>query len=71
MGCKACEARRRKLAALKAKKQAKNQTVQAAAIGAVLAVSEAVGKAIHGEVEDGTGTLGSVEPDRSGDGTAR
>ena len=64
LGCSACEKRRRKLEALKAKKKAKNQSVQAAAIGAVLAVSEAVGKAIHGEVEDGTGTDRGPEQDR-------
>jgi hypothetical protein len=53
MGCSACEKRRRMLKALKDKKKLKGQQVQAAAIGAVLAVSEAAGKLIHGEVEDG------------------
>ena len=55
MTCKPC-ARRRK--ALEAKRKAKAQAgkpAQAAALGAVLAVTEAAGKAlgIHGEVEDG------------------
>ena len=54
MTCKPC-ARRRK--ALEAKRKAKSQAgkpVQAAALGAVLAVTEVAGKAlgIHGEVED-------------------
>ena len=63
MACSACENRRRMLKALKDKKKLKGQQVQAAAIGAVLAVSEAVGKAvgIHGEVED----------ERDGDGGRR
>lgn len=53
MACKACERRRK---ALKAKQQAKRERgkrVQAAAIGAALAVADAAGKVIHGEVEDG------------------
>ena len=53
MGCSACEKRRRMLKALKDKKKLKGQQVQAAAIGAVLAVTEAAGKLIHGEAEDG------------------
>lgn len=55
MGCSACEKRRRRLKALKEKKKLKGQQVQAAALGAVLAVTEAVGTAIgiNGEVEDG------------------
>lgn len=55
MGCKACERRRKALQALKDKKAAKGKKIQAAALGAVLAVSEAAGKAIHGEVGDETG----------------
>lgn len=65
MGCSACERRRKQLQALKDKKAAKGKKVQAAALGAALAVSEAVGKAIHGEVEDerdGQGGSGA-EPD--------
>lgn len=46
MGCKACERRRKALAEKLRKKQAQGKQVQAAAIGAVLAVTEAVGKVI-------------------------
>lgn len=55
MGCKACERRRKALAEKRRQKQAQGKPVQAAAIGAALAVTEAVGRAIgiHGEVEDG------------------
>lgn len=54
MGCKACERRRKALAEKRRKKQEQGKPVQAAALGAVLAVSEAVGQTlgIHGEVED-------------------
>ena len=54
MGCKACERRRKALAEKRRKKQEQGKQVQAAVLGAVLAVSEAAGKAlgIHGEVED-------------------
>jgi hypothetical protein len=57
MGCKACERRRKALAEKCRKKQEQGKPVQAAALGAVLAVSEAAGKAlgIHGEVEDEQG----------------
>lgn len=58
MACSACAKRRKKLQALKAEKKAKRQGIQAAAIGAVLSVTETVGNAIgiHGEVEDGDGS---------------
>jgi len=51
MGCKACERRRTALAEKRRKKQEQGKPVQAAALGAVLAVSEAAGRAlgIHGE----------------------
>mgnify|MGYP001078022666 FL=1 len=54
MGCKACERRRKALAEKRRKKQEQGKPVQAAALGAVLAVTEAAGKAlgIHGEVDD-------------------
>ena len=71
MTCKPC-ARRRK--ALEAKRKAKSQAgkpAQAAALGAVLAVTEAAGKAlgIHGEVEDERGRQdhGSDQPAGSSD----
>lgn len=58
MVCKACERRRKALAEKRRKKQEQGKPVQAAALGAVLAVTEAAGKAlgIHGEVEGGQGT---------------
>jgi len=54
MGCKACERRRKALAEKRRKKQVQGKPVQAAALGAVLAVTEVAGKAlgIHGEVDD-------------------
>jgi hypothetical protein len=54
MGCKACERRRKALAEKRRKKQAEGKPAQAAALGAVLAVTEAAGKAlgIHGEADD-------------------
>jgi hypothetical protein len=54
MGCKACERRRKALAEKRRKKQEQGKSVQAAALGAVLAVSQAAGKAlgIHGEADD-------------------
>ena len=51
MGCKACERRRKALAEKRRKKQEQGKPVQAAALGAVLAVSEAVGKALGVETE--------------------
>lgn len=53
MSCKSCAERRKKLQALRDAKRLKRQGVQAAAIGAVLAVSEAAGKVlgINGEEE--------------------
>lgn len=59
MGCKACERRRKALAEKRRKKQAQGKQVQAAAIGAALAVTEAVGKAIGIEAGDG-----EASPDR-------
>ena len=52
MACKACERRRKALAERRAKAKARGRKVEAAAIGAVLAASEAAGKAINGEVSD-------------------
>ena len=53
MSCGPCAARRRKLLEKRKQKEAQGKPVQAAALGAVLAVSEAAGKVIgiHGEVE--------------------
>lgn len=54
MACSACAKRRKALLAKRKQKQAQGKPVQAAALGAVLAVTEAAGKVmgIHGEVED-------------------
>lgn len=80
MGCKACERRRKALAERRAKAKARGRKVEAAAIGAVLAASEAVGKAINGEARDeqdraaGSGGAesdgGSDERHRGGPGQA-
>lgn len=58
MGCTPCARRRKAAKKAREKKAAEGKKLQAAAIGAALAVTEAVGKAIgiHGEVEDGGGT---------------
>lgn len=58
MGCSACARRRARLEAKREQKQAQGKQIQAAALGAVLAVTETVGKAIgaSGEVQnDGMG----------------
>lgn len=67
MGCKACERRRKVLAERRARKQAQGKRAQAAVIGMVLAASEAVDKAINGEVRDERDRdagSGRDEPDR-------
>jgi len=53
---------------LRDKKAAKGKKVQAAALGAVLAVTEAAGKAlgIHGEVEDGQERTQGEDPETGG-----
>lgn len=55
--CNKCAQRRKKLEAFRAKRKAQGKPLQAAAVGAVLAVTEVVGQTlgIHGEVEDDTG----------------
>lgn len=54
MGCRPCARRRKALEAKRKAKAEQGKPVQAAALGAVLAATEAVGKVIgiHGEVED-------------------
>jgi len=54
MTCTPCARRRKAAQKARDKKAAEGKALQAAAIGAALAVTEAVGKAIgiHGEVED-------------------
>jgi hypothetical protein len=61
--CSKCAKRRQKIEALRAKRKAQGKPVQAAALGAVLAVSEAVGQTlgIHGEVEDEQDSRGMQE----------
>lgn len=67
MACSACARRRKAIEAKRKQKKAQGKPVQAVALGAVLAVTEAAGKVmgIHGEVDDGgnepqeTGTSGS------------
>lgn len=65
MPCSACAKRRKKLEALRAKKKAKGQRLQAAAITGALAVTKAVGDVvgINGEVEDGRISAGSEGPE--------
>lgn len=66
MACKACERRRKRMRELRDKKAAKGKKVQAAVIDAALKVSEAAGKAIHGEVEDGQERTQSEDPETGG-----
>ena len=56
MACGPCARRRKALEAKRKAKAAAGKPVQAAALGMVLAATEAAGKVmgIHGEVEDGT-----------------
>ena len=65
MTCRSCAERRRKLQREKLRKAEEGRKVQAAALGAVLAVTEAAGKVlgIEGE-EDGRKDHRSTEPDR-------
>lgn len=46
MSCRSCAERRKRLQAAQAEKKAKRQALRAAAIGAVLVVTEAAGKAL-------------------------
>ena len=69
--CSKCAKRRKKIEALRAKRQAQGKPVQAAALGAVLAVSEAVGQTlgILGEVEDDDQRLSDSDDQRGSEGT--
>lgn len=66
--CSKCAKRRQKIEALRAKRKAQGKPVQAAALGAVLAVSEAVGQTlgIHGEVENGQDRTQSEDQETGG-----
>lgn len=63
MACKPCAQRRKEWKARQEAKKAKGKAVQAAAIGAALAATQAVGTAIgiHGEVEDEQDSAGMQE----------
>jgi hypothetical protein len=72
MACSACAKRRKALLAKRKQKQAQGKPIQAATLGAVLAVTEAAGKVmgIHGEVGDeqrqGSSGLGTSANDVRG-----
>jgi hypothetical protein len=70
MACKSCAERRKKLQAIRDAKKLKRQGVQAAAIGAVLVVSEAAGMVlgINGEEDNEKELLGTDDGIRRGDG---
>ena len=65
MTCRSCAERRRRILLERQRKKEEGRKVQAAALGAVLAVTEAAGKVlgIEGE-EDGRKDHRSTEPDR-------
>jgi hypothetical protein len=67
MACKSCLERRKKLQALRDAKKLKRQSAQAAAIGAVLAVTEAAGKVLGINGEEDNEQLGR-ENQESGEG---
>ena len=67
MGCTPCARRRKAAQKLKDKKAAEGKALQAAAIGAALAATEAAGKALGIEVSDDGATpeRGAEESTRS------
>lgn len=68
MTCK-CKERRAKLLAARERKKAQRKGLQAAALGAVLAVTDAAAKVVgidNGEVEDGSGSASGTEADSQG-----
>lgn len=74
MACTPCARRRKEWKARREAKKAKGKAVQAAAIGAALAVTEAAGKAlgINGEVEDERQTeAGAASPQDGDEGAGR
>ncbi len=72
MTCQSCAERRAKWKKKLAEKKAKRQGLQAAGIGAALAITELGGKVfgLGEEKEDGTGSNQGAEPDRPGAGEA-
>lgn len=71
MACGPCARRRKALIAKQKQKQAQSKPVQAAALGAVLAVTAAAGKVmgIHGKVEDGQDGRRKSSDDSGANGT--
>jgi hypothetical protein len=69
MACKSCAERRKKLQVLRDAKKLKRQGAQAAALGVVLAVTEAAGKVlgINGEEDNEKELLGTDDGIRRGD----
>lgn len=69
MACSACARRRKALEAKRRQQAEQGNRANAAALGAVLALSAALDKIINGEVEDGQSdgsdrdSGGSAEPD--------
>lgn len=70
MTCGPCARRRKALLAKKKQKQDQGKQVQAAALGAVLAVTQVAGKVmgIHGEVGDGNQRLSNARDERGSQG---
>jgi hypothetical protein len=62
MTCSACAKRRKALEAKRKEKQAQGKQIQATALGAVLAVSQTVGKAIGQQGEQDERGTGSNSP---------
>ena len=67
MACSACAKRRKKLEALKAKKLKSGNRTQAAALGAVLTITEAAGKALGLSEDDSGRGERTAEPDGPAD----
>lgn len=65
MPCKSCLERRKRLQSLRDAKKLKRQGAQAAAIGAVLAVTEAAGKVLGINGEEDNEQLGPKDKERS------
>lgn len=63
MACRPCARRRKALEAKRQQKEAEEKMAQAAAIGAVLTVTEVAGKmlGITGEADDGQGSDSGTE----------
>ena len=64
--CRSCAERRRRLLLERQRKKEEGRKVQAAALGAVLAVTDVAGKALGIKGEDDGRDNGSTEQDRRG-----